>query len=753
MIEYEGFPGRVGRTFAGSESWWPPRASAAGRPNIVIVLADDVGFSDLGCYGSEIPTLHLDALAAGGVQWTNFHVTPMCSPTRAALLTGVNPHLAGVGHVANSDPGFPGYAGEISRDAVTAAEIFRDAGWATFAVGKWHLTKDSDMSDAGPRHAWPLQRGFERFYGFLEAFTNFHHPHRLVEDNHTVEVDRYADGYYLTDDLTDRAAGMIRRLRAADPGRPFFLYFAHGAAHAPLQAKAEDIAAHRGVYDAGWDVIRERRHRRQIELGLFPPGTPLPPRDAVPGDDVPAWDSLSGDERRLFARYMEVYAAMISSIDASTGRLRAVLEELGELENTIFIFTSDNGGSREGEERGTTQYFRTLLSKNSGHDREDFTADLAGIDLVGGPRVLAHYPRGWATVSNTPFRLYKINTHAGGHSVPLLFSWPAGLEASGLRDRWAFVTDLLPTLLDLTGVEAAEGLRRTGVSMGGPLREAAAVHDHTEQYFELAGNRGFYRDGWEIVTRHRPLTPFGDHEWELYDQTTDRVQLRDLAAERPGLVTELAAAWEEAARENLVYPLDEGSRLRYLLRPPWHADAGPVRLTPDLHTLERWRSLQLVQWRSFTVEAEIAGPGEGVLVAHGDQGGGYVLYVEDGELVFALNAYGVMHELRAGAAPERIARVEVRAPGGWLWDVTVLADGRERASAAGLPMLAAMSPFEGIDVGIDRRSPVSWDLYEARGPFPFSGVLTAVTYTPGPFAPDAGQNFVEIVREIGLRYE
>nr|BFE88694.1 hypothetical protein GCM10020093_112950 [Planobispora longispora] len=278
-----------------------------------------------------------------------------------------------------------------------------------------------------------------------------------MEDNHTVEVDRYPDGYYLTDDLTDRAVGMIRQLRASDPERPFFLYFAHGAAHAPLQAKAEDIAAHRGAYDAGWDVIRERRHRRQIELGLIPEGTPLPPRDAEPGDDVPAWDSLSADERRLFARYMEVYAAMISSIDASTGRLRAFLDELGELENTIFVFTSDNGGSREGEERGTTQYFRTLLSKNSGHDREDLAADLAGIDLIGGPRTLPHYPRGWAAVSNTPFRLYKINTHAGGHSVPFLFSWPAGLDASGLRDQWAFVTDLLPTLLDLTGVEAAEG--------------------------------------------------------------------------------------------------------------------------------------------------------------------------------------------------------------------------------------------------------------------------------------------------------
>lgn len=735
MIAYEGFRGRVGRTIAGSESWWPERPTPpAGSPNVVIVLVDDVGFADLGCYGSEIPTPHLDALAARGTQWTDFHTTPMCSPTRAALLTGMNPHLAGVGHIANSDPGFPGYAGEIDPGIPTMAEIFRGHGWHTLAVGKWHLTKDSDMSDAGPRHAWPLQRGFDRFYGFLDAFTNFHHPHRLISDNSAVELDAYPEGYYLTDDLTTRATTMIRQARASDD-RPFLLYLAHGAAHAPLQAPEADISAFRGTYSQGWDVIRHQRHARQKELGLH--AFDLPPRNHEKGDAVPPWDDLTPAQKTVFARYMEVYAAMITGIDRSVGELTATLKDLGELDNTIFVFTSDNGASREGEEHGTTQYLRTLLSSNSRHDREDPEADLERLDLIGGPRTLAHYPRGWAMASNTPFRLYKRNTHQGGHAVPFLMSWPDGLPGTGRVDTWAYVTDVLPTLLELTGLPERPLNGQSLTSTG-----------DREQYSELQGHRGYVRGDWEIVTRHAPLTPFGDHEWELYHRATDRTQLHDLAAERPDLVAELAKAWEEAARANQVYPLDEGSRLRYLIRPPWDEDAAPVQLTPYVHTLERWRSLQLIQWRSFTVTATIDEPGNGVLVAHGGQGGGYVLHVEDGEVVFTQNGYGVMHHLRAGP-PGTTVEAHITAPGDWVWDVAIKVDGEERARKNGLPMLAAFCPMEGIDVGVDRRSPVSWE----HGQNPFTGHIRDVVYIPGAFAPDAGANFVDLVRQVGMRFE
>ena len=718
---YEGFGGTIGRTMAGSENWWPDRPTPGpDAPNVVIVLVDDLGFSDLGCYGSEIPTPNLDRLAAEGLQFTNFHVTPMCSPTRAALLTGVNPHRAGAGAVANSDPGFPGYAAELADDVATAAELFRDAGYHTIAVGKWHLTKDADLSDAGPRHSWPLQRGFDRYYGVLDAFTNLHHPHRIVEDNHTVERDQYPDGYYVTDDLTDRAIAMIRQAKASNPSQPFLCYFAHIAVHAPLQCKETDRDRHRGAYDAGWDAIRAARHQRQADLGLFPTDVTLAPRNAEDGDEVPAWDELSPEDQALFAGYMEVFAAMVDSIDQSVGRLHAALEDLGEADNTIVLFLSDNGGSREGEAQGTTAYFRSLVSKNA-TDIEDHDADLSRADLLGGPRTLVHYPRGWAQVSNTPFRLYKINTHAGGHTVPLVVHWPRGSAdgrlGSGRRDQWAHVTDVLPTLCDLAGVDHP-GARRGralqpmhGTPLTSVFGSADAPHDRGPQYLEMNGHRGLYTGDWEIVTRHQAMTPFGDHEWELYHTAVDRTELHDLAAEHPERVAELAAIWEEEARRNQVYPLDEGSRLRYVVRPPYEAPLGePVRITAGTHSLERFRSQQLILWRSFTIDVDLTfTPGDrGYLFAHGDQGGGYGLYVDHGdELVFVHNGYGTMSELHCGAVPQSTnsIRVEVAAPGNWRWNVEVFVGDEPRGRLDDLLLLGAMAPFEGIDVGIDRRSP------------------------------------------------
>ena len=434
LAPYAGFGGEVGRVFATSEPWWPdPPRRRQGAPNVVVMMCDDLGFADLGCYGSEIPTPNIDRLAGDGLRYTDYHSTPMCSPTRAALLTGLEPHRAGIGHVAHSDPGFPGYAMELTPLAPTMAELLRDAGYQTLMVGKWHLTKDSAQNDAGDRSSWPCQRGFDRYYGFLDGFTNLHQPHRMISDNHAVDVDEYPEGYFLTDDLTDRAISMIRESKASDPDKPFLLYHAQGAVHAPLHAKAEDIARHDGRYDEGWDVVRERRHRRQLELGVIPPGTPLAPRNDEAGDDVPAWDELDPERQRLFSKYMSVYAAMVDNIDQNVGRLRAALEEMGEWDNTLFVFTSDNGGSREGERDGTSAYFRTLHFGRTGTE-EPLEEDLARIDEMGGPTTMPHYPRGWAMVSNTPFRLYKINAHRGGHSVPFVVSWPDG---SGARRRAA----------------------------------------------------------------------------------------------------------------------------------------------------------------------------------------------------------------------------------------------------------------------------------------------------------------------------
>lgn len=760
MTAYEGFGGRAGRTFAGSEPWWPERPQREGAPNVVVVLADDLGFADLGCYGSEIDTPNLDALAARGLRYTDFHSTPMCSPTRAALLTGRNSHSVGIGHVAHSDPGFPGYAMELSDDCVTAAEVLRDAGWATLMVGKWHLAKDSDCSDAGPRHSWPCQRGFERFYGFLDGFTNLHHPHRLIRDNTAVEVDAYPDGYYFTDDITDEAIAMVKGVKASDPSKPFFLYMAHGAVHAPLHAKAQDIAKYEGRYAMGWDVLRQQRFERMLELGILPPDTVLPPRNSEAGDDVVAWDDLPADQQQLFAKYMAVYAAMVDNVDQQLGRLCVALEELGELDNTYFLFTSDNGASREGEAEGTTAYYSHLLGS------VDPAADLARIDEVGGPTTTPHYPRGWAMASGTPFRLYKINTHAGGHSVPMLMAGP-GLQqhAGGLRRQWTHVTDVLPTLLDLLGLDLPRERQGNpvaalaGTSFARTLRDPEAPSVHREQVFEMTGHRGLYRDGWEVVTRHQPLTPIDDAEWELYDLTTDRTETRNLAADEPERVAELAAAWDAAARANQVFPLDEGSGLKYLRRPPrTEVFDRAVTLLPGTPQLERWRSQRLIWFRSFTVEIALtyAEGDAGILVAHGDQGGGYALYVDGGSYRLVFNdGRGRMYSLDAGAVAVGETRLTAAfdAVGGGTWTARLSVDGVEESVREGLPLLFPMAPFEGISVGTDRKSPVSWALWEEHGCFPFSGALRSVTYTPGEPAPDSPVRMLDLLQEMGARFE
>lgn len=765
---YHGFEGRIGRTMAGSEPWWPARAQAAEKaPNVVVVLCDDMGYSDIGCFGSEIATPNLDRLATDGVRYTNFHVTPMCSPTRAALLTGRNSHAAGVGYVAHADPGFPGQAMELADDVSTIAEVLRDNGYSTLMVGKWHLCKDGDVTDTGSRKSWPLQRGFDRFYGIMDGMTDMFHPHALYRDNSRITPDDHPDDYYFTDDLTDEAIAMVRSVKASDPAKPAFLYFAHGAVHAPLNAPAADIERHRGAYEQGWDRIRAERFARQQELGIVGPDTRLAPRNREEGDDVPAWDDLPAERKEVFARYMEVYAAMVQSVDTSLGRLRAALEEIDEWDNTFLFFTSDNGASRDGEGQGSSQYFDVLRHYHGGAGLDgEFERDRADLDRIGGPRTLPHYPRGWAMASNTPFRLYKINTHAGGHSVPTIVSWPRRVaDGGGLRRQYAHVTDLFPTILEVTGAIAED--QRHGVplkplagnSFLASLTDGSAPETHLEQYFEMQGHRGYYRDGWEIVTRHRPLTPFGDHEWQLYDVRSDPTETRDLAGERPDLVAELAECWERAAWENQVFPLNEGSGLMRNVRPEREdAFARPVRLVPGTPTLERYRSLMLVYRRSFTVTADLdfRSGDRGVLFAHGCQSGGYSLSVDGDRLTYFHNHSAQMDELDLGllrAGRQAIVLDVIALEGGLHVDVRVRVAGEERGHAAGLVMPMGQAMFQGIDIGIDRGSPVSWTRYDAEGTFPWTGTLHSVTWTPGEHAPGTGPETLARQREIGMAFE
>ena len=766
VTKYPGFGGRVAETMSKSQPWWPERVSAPkGSPNIVFILVDDLGYSDLGSYGSEINTPNIDSLASNGLRYTNFHVTPLCSPTRAALMTGRNSHAAGVGMVANIDAGFPGYAGELPKNQPSIAETLRESGYSTLMVGKWHLCKDADYSEAGDKHSWPLQRGFDQYYGFLEALTNFWHPHRMYEGNSVVQTDTYPDDYYLTDDLTDRAVRMIREVKSARPDKPFFLYFAHGAVHAPLHAKQSDIAKYKGVYDCGWDAIRERRLARQKELGIVPPDTELPPRNHEPGHQVSAWDDLSPDQQKLYARYMEVYAGMVDNIDQSVGRVVDAVRELGELDNTIFIFTSDNGASREGNATGTRAYFANSSSVPGSHG-EHAPSDFEDLDLIGGPTTWPHYPRGWAMACNTPFRLYKITTMRGGHTVPFVFSWPAKIKAKGevLRRQFTHIIDILPTVVDLIGIKPLterHGMTAApiqGVSFAHTLDDAKAKTNHTDQYWECIGNRAYYRDGWEVVTTHESRTSFKKDQWQLFDAENDINQLKDVSREHPDKVRELVAAWEEAAVANRVYPLSDGFRTEHLLKSPYEEPyTRRVRLVPGTPTLERIRSARLTVGRSFDVVVnwDYRQGDQGIVFAHGGQHMGYVVFVDAGQLHFHSNANGVMTKL----APVKLSgssktfTLHIEAPGKREWVVELSVDGVAQPSQGGFPQPFSFLPYEGIDVGMDRRSPVSWEIYQKHGCFPFSGTIVDVTFEPGKFAPDEGQAAFEAARQLGLALE
>lgn len=752
------FDGSIGRTLAESTSDWKPQPRRHRRPNVVVILCDDLGFSDIGFFGSEIDTPNIDALAARGAPMVNFHSTPLCSPSRAALITGLNHHEAGVGNLAHADCGFPGYRGQLEDNVATAAEVFRNNGYRTLMAGKWHLSRPDDHSDAGDRANWPLQRGFDRFYGFMESgLTNLHEPNLLHEDNHAIEVEQYPEGYYFTDDITDRAIGMIRGVKGADPATPFFLYLAHAAVHAPLMAKPEDMAKYRGRYDEGWDAVRAARFERQKALGVLPGDTELPPLNSEPGHESVPWDSLEDRQRQLFARYMEVYAAMVDNVDQNVGKLCAALAQLGELDNTIILFTSDNGASREGGANGTTEYYRTTFEAHNGFgDGAGWERDHPRLDLIGGPRVMAHYPRAWAEASNTPFRLHKGTTFQGGHHVAAVVSWPERIGDPGVvRTQYAHLVDVLPTLVDVLGLDVPThraGLPvkpMSGTSFAEILADANGTATHREQYYEMSGHRAYYRDGWEAVTLHRPGADFATEPWQLYRLTDDPAQARDVAEQYPELTADLAQAWHEAAVASQVYPLLGG--LEYALLAASHVVPAiePVTLDANSPTVERHTAARLTSYRSFMVRARLdhGTADRGIIVSHGDQGGGYCLYVDDdGVLTYAHNGYGDLSLVRAGTVPAGVVDIELAvtaslpapAPDGDVaivgsWDIRLSIDGDPRATQSGLISLAVLAPFEGIDVGRTRRSPVHWDLREKHGAFAYTGSIGSVTYLPGAF--------------------
>jgi arylsulfatase A-like enzyme len=730
MSGQEPFGGEIGRTFAESTPWWPTDPHPpAGAPNVVLVLLDDTGFSHFGCYGSDLATPAIDRLAAGGLRYTNFHVTPLCSPTRAALLTGRNHHTVGMRSISNFDSGFPHMRGSVTHRAATVAEVLRDEGYATFALGKWHLCSMENASAAGPYDQWPCQRGFDRYYGFLEGETDQFHP-QLVYDNHAISPPGTPEqGYHLSEDLVDRAIGFIHDTKSVRPDRPFFTYLAFGACHAPHQAPAAYLERKRGRFDDGWDAARDRWFARQWSMGLLPEGTQLAPRN--PG--VEPWESLPENQRRLAARLQEAFAAFLEHTDDQIGRLVAALEALGEMDNTLFLLLSDNGASQEGGPFGVLhemKYFNLLV--------ETPDEAIARLDDIGGPHSHANYPWGWAQAGNTPFKWYKQNTHEGGVHVPLIVHWPNRVtDRGGLRDRFHYVTDIVPTIYELVGAEApatyhgVDQLPISGVSMASTFDAPDESSDTRVQYFEMMGHRAIYADGWKAVTRHQAGIPFDDDRWELYHLDGDRSECTDLAASMPGKVDELVERWWEEAARYGVLPLDDRTlelfATRYRDHSPHPADRHYVYF-PPMSPLPAQVAPALGS-RGWEMTATIErGAGEsGVLFASGTENSGVSLFVQDERLVLDYNCFGdhriVVSEVEVPAGSTRVgARFRRKGRGG---EITLQVQDAPTGSVV-LPFAMTIISSVGASVGYDDGSAVS-ERYQA--PFRFEGTFRRLDVT------------------------
>ncbi len=717
---------KIGRTVADSTPWWPPKPRAPdGAPNILVVLFDDVGFSDFGCYGSPIATPNIDALAAEGLRYTGFHTTAMCSTTRAALLTGRNHHSVGVGCLANFDSGYPGYRGKIAHTAGTLPEILRANGYRSYMVGKWHVTSLTETGPTGPFDGWPLGRGFDRFYGFMDAETDQYAP-ELVRDNTAIAAPgTYASGYHLSEDLTDQAIRFIADHVADAPDTPWLTWLAYGACHAPHQAPRDLILSYDEVFKDGWDVERERRLERQKALGIVPKDTRLPPRNAF----VRPWAEHNADEQRLFRRLAGAYAAMLDHADQNLGRLLGFLDEAALRENTLILVMSDNGASQEGGPLGMVN----AMGPYNGVP-ESVADKIARIDDIGGPDTHANFPWGWAMAANTPLKRYKQNTHGGGIRDPLVACWPKGIAARGsLRHGFRHVCDIVPTLLEVVGAEAPEtiaGIAQQpleGVSFAASFGDADPPRGRP-QYFEMFGHRGLWRDGWKAVSYHPPGAAFEDDVWELYHLDTDFSEVDDIAAGRPDKLAELISAWWIEAERCKVLPLDDrfaprfaenaarfhGSRTHFV----FHAGMGhlPTDVAPDVRS------------RSFVIEAHanLAATDEGVLIAHGDATCGYSLFVRGGRLVYDMNVGGkhatVVSDRVVPAGPRRLG---VAVGSGHTRVLRLLIDGDDAGARETTMGFHSFISWSGLDVGCDRGSPVA----DYAAPFAFTGKLRKVTVT------------------------
>jgi arylsulfatase len=696
----------------------------AKQPNIIVILCDDMGFSDLGCYGGEIATPNLDKLAQGGVRFTQFYNTARCCPTRAALLSGLYSHQAGIGHMIE-DKGLDGFRGELNKRCVTIAEALKPAGYRSYAVGKWHVARN--VAPDGPKHDWPLQRGFERYYGTITGAGNYFDPGTLTRDNTAISSRADAEyrpaSYYYTDAIADHAIRFASEHAHDHAGEPFFLYVAFTAAHWPLHARPEDIAKYSGKYDAGYDAIRHARFEKAKQLGVIDAKWTLSP---TVGD----WEKV--EDKKWEARCMEVYAAQVDRMDQNVGRIVAALEKNGQLENTLVLFLQDNGGCAEtiGRDGNATRSDRPTLPVLSADAlmrevRPKQTRD--GFPLLGGHGVMPgpedtfiSYGEGWANVSNTPFRLYKHFEHEGGISTPFIAHWPAGISAArwgAVENQPAHLIDIMATCVDLAGAKypAQNGGEIITPMQGVSLRAAfggGAVKREAPIFFEHEGNRAI-RDGkWKLVAKK----PGG--KWELYDTEADRTEMNDVAAAQPEIVKGLMAKWETWGKSAGVLPW------------PWKPQYGATADGKSRFELKQGDDLSgddapEIAHHTIAIHVEIMeAASDGVLIAQGGSSEGYSLYMKGGRPFFATRHGGKLETISAAdALPAGAAKLAATLAA----DGTMKLDVGEKNVAAAKSSLFKKEPKDGLQVGADKNGAVG----EYTAPFEFKGKLGAVTLDLG----------------------
>ncbi len=715
----------------------PPRfeiKAPAGAPNVVIVLIDDIGFGASKTFGGPINMPTLQALADSGLRYNRFHTTALCSPTRTALLTGRNHHVNNAGAIMELATAFPGNTGVRPNSVAPLAEILRLNGYSTAAFGKYHETAPWETSVSGPYDRWPTHSGFDKFYGFIGGETNQWAP--AVYDGVTRVEPPHTPGYHFTTDMTNQAIAWMRFQHALTPDKPFFVYFATGATHAPHHVSKEWIAKYKGQFHQGWDRLREETLARQIKLGVVPAGTKLTPRPA----EIAAWSTLTADQQRLFERQMETFAGFAEQTDYEVGRLVQALRDMGALDNTLLLYiVGDNGASAEGGPDGS---YNEILALNG--IVSDISSQLPHIDEWGGPNTFPHYAVGWAHAMDTPFQWTKqIASHFGGTRNPLVISWPARIKAKGgLRSQFHHVIDVAPTVLEAAGLPEPTMVNGTkqrpmdGVSMVYTFDDPNGKGRRTTQYFEMFGNRAIYHDGWVAATRHSvpwvmtALLPFDQDRWELYNIAADFSESNNLAAQNPAKLKELQDLFVQEAIRNHVFPLDDRRGERF--------DAG-IAGRPDL--VGSRKSLTLyegmtgitentfinIKGRSFSITAdvEVAAGANGVIISQAGRFGGWSLYVKDGRAHHVYNFGGLQRTDVASPQPLTAGRHTIRyefiydggAPGsGGISRLSV--DGTQVAEARvprTMPFL--YSADEGVDVGTDNETAVTDEYKEGDNKF------------------------------------